>query len=43
MSEIRRMHEYYSHPSINEMKRMSSELFKDFDITPQDLDKWKDL
>ena len=23
MSEIRRMHEYYSHPSINEMKRMA--------------------
>ena len=43
MSEIRRMHEYYSHPSINEMKRMSGEWFKDFDITPQDLDKWNEL
>ena len=43
MSEIRRMHEYYSHPSINKMKRMSGEWFEDFDVTPQDLDKWNEL
>ena len=43
ISEIRRMHECYSHPSIIEVKRMSGEWFKDFDVTPQVLDKWNEL
>ena len=29
--------------AINEMKKMSGEWFKDFDITPKDLDKWNQL
>ena len=29
MLSIRRLHEYYSHPSINEMKRVASKWFKD--------------
>ena len=37
--EIRRLHEYYSHPSINEMKRMAREWFKEQEVT-RDIDIW---
>ena len=30
--EIRKLHEYYSHPSVNEMKRMSGEWFKEIGV-----------
>ena len=38
--EIRRFHEYYSHPSINEMKRMAERWFKDSGITHLDIEDW---
>ena len=38
--EIRRLHEYYNHPSVNEMKRMSGKCFGDMEDTPQDIDMW---
>ena len=38
--EIRRLHEYYSHPSVNEMKRMAGVWFKELEITPKDIDMW---
>ena len=40
--EIRRFHEYYSHPSINEMKRMAELWFKDSGITHSDIEDWHD-
>ena len=36
--EIRRLHEYYSHPSINEMKPMANEWFKELEVTSKDID-----
>ena len=38
--EIRRLHEYYSHPSVNEMKRMAGVWFKELEVTPKDIDMW---
>ena len=38
--EIRRLHEYYNHPSVNEMKRMASKWFGDLEITPKDIEIW---
>ena len=38
--EIRRLHEYYNHPSVNEMKRMSGKWFGDLEVTPQEIDFW---
>ena len=38
--EIRRLHEYYSHPSVNEMKRMAGVWFKELEVTPKDIDNW---
>ena len=38
--EIRRLHEYYSHPSVNEMKRMAGMWFKELEVTPKDIDMW---
>ena len=38
--EIRRLHEYYSHPSVNEMKRMVGVWFKELEVTPKDNDMW---
>ena len=38
--EIRRLHEYYSHPSVNEMERMAREWFKELEVTPRDIDIW---
>ena len=40
--KIRRFHEYYSHPSINETKRMAELWFKDNGITHSDIDDWHD-
>ena len=33
--EIRRLHEYYNHPSVTEMKRMSGKWFGGLEVTPQ--------
>ena len=41
--EIRRIHEYYNHPSANEMKRMSDVWFGEGTISPQDIDSWRDI
>ena len=38
--EIRRLHEYYSHPSVNEMKRMANEWFKEPEVTPKEIEIW---
>ena len=38
--EIRRLHEYYNHPSVNEMKRMANKWFEDLEITPKDIEIW---
>ena len=40
--EMRRFHEYYSHLSINEMKRMAELWFKDSGITHSDIEDWHD-
>ena len=40
--EIRRFHDYYSHPSIDEMKRMAELWFKDSGITHSDIEDWHD-
>ena len=41
--EIRRFHQYFNYPSIYEMKRMAGEWFRDFVVTPQDIDEWHQL
>ena len=41
--EIRRFHQYFNHPSVYEMKRMAGEWFRDFEVTPQDIDEWHQL
>ena len=38
--EISRLHEYYSHPSVNKMKRMASEWFKKPEVTPREIEIW---
>ena len=38
--EIRRLPEYYSHPSVNEMKRMAGEWFRELEVTPKDNEIW---
>ena len=38
--EIRRLHEYYSHPSVNEMKRMTGQWFIEHEVTPKDIEIW---
>ena len=43
--EIRRLYEYYNHPSINEMKRMANKWFGDLEVTPtvcnkEDIEIW---
>ena len=38
--EIRGLHEYYSHPSVNEMKRMANEWFKEPEVTPKEIEIW---
>ena len=38
--KIRRLHEYYNHPSVNEMKRMSGKWFGDLEVTTHDIDIW---
>ena len=38
--EIKRLHEYYNHPSVNEMKRMASKWFGDLEVTPKDIEIW---
>ena len=38
--EIRRLHEYYNHPSVNEMKRMANKWFGDLEITTKDIEIW---
>ena len=38
--EIRRLHEYYSHRSVNEMKRMAREWFRELEITSRDIEIW---
>ena len=43
MVSIRRLHEYYSHPSINEMKRVACKWFKDEVISYQDRERWYEL
>ena len=40
LSEIRRFHEYYSHPSLNEMKRMAGRWFVNMDISDGDIETW---
>ena len=39
--DIRRLHEYYSHPSVNEIKRMAGEWFKKLEVTPKDIEIWQ--
>ena len=41
--EIRRLHEYFNHASINEMKRLAPQWFIDAEITDRDIDEWNDL
>ena len=43
LSEIRRFHEYYSHPSLNEMKRTAGSWFADTTITKEDIEEWHAL
>ena len=38
--EIRRFHEHYSHPSINEMKRMAERWFRGSGITHTEIEAW---
>ena len=40
VAEIRRQHEYYSHPSVNEMKRMVDKWFEVLKVTTPDIEKW---
>ena len=40
LTEIRRFHEYYSHASINELKRMVLKWFPEGDVSPRDIDHW---
>ena len=40
---IRRLHEYYSHASVNEMKRMAGKWFKDQAISTDDIENWYQL
>ena len=40
LTEIRRFHEYYSHASINELKRMVTKWFPEGDVSPRDIDHW---
>lgn len=40
---IRRFHEYYSHPSLNEMKRMKELWFKTETVTDRDIEEWFEL
>ena len=37
---IGRMHEYYNHASLNEMKRMASKWFKNQTVTTGDIEDW---
>ena len=41
--DIRRLHEYYSHASLNEMKRMANKWFKDGTITIKDIENWYEM
>ena len=41
--KVRRFHEYYSHPSLNEMKRMKLLWFKDGAVTDRDIEDWFEL
>ena len=43
LSEIRRFYEYYSHPSLNKMRRMAGSWFDDFTITKEDIEEWHAL
>ena len=38
--EIRRLHKYYSHPSVKAMKRMAEEWFKELEVTPKGIEIW---
>ena len=37
LTEIRRFHEYYSHPSLNEMVRMAGSWYSDTTVTKEDI------
>ena len=41
--EIRSLYEYFSHPSMKEMKRVANKWFKDKVITYQDPERWYEL
>ena len=36
--EIRRLHEYYNHPSMNEMKRMSEKWLGELEVTAKEIE-----